>query len=362
MKPAYGGPAFSEAMLCTALQKRASVTVLVRADRVDREFVSEHGLHDVVTYSPTDLLRKVPALFANFDVFHLNGHWRWEYAVLARLSERAGVPYVLHPRGMLLVGHRKVFAKKWFNRLLGNHIVERASRVIALSEFETLQFDPYGVLAEKVTVLANPITTPQISALETSKKSGFLYLGRIEQRKNLIFLVEAFKEYRDKGGTSELRMVGPVERGYDEMIRQAVALLGLDESVKVLPPAFGDEKWRAIQRAEALIYPALEEPFGRVPFEALTVGTAPVVPDRSGSAEYLKPFLPQCIYRENDRGSLVNTLLNVNAPLTFEGVDRARGWIQTALHPDHIAERMLEIYTGLRESPASLTETLSHAR
>ena len=109
--------------------------------------------------------------------------------------------WVIHPRGMLLMGHRRVLLKRIFNLVIGSWIIKNASKVIALSRYETEQFKPHRIPPERVQIIPNGVPLEQRG--KRDPKPYFLYIGRIESRKNLIFLIQAFQKYRQSGGTQD---------------------------------------------------------------------------------------------------------------------------------------------------------------
>jgi glycosyltransferase involved in cell wall biosynthesis len=362
LTPWYGGSAISEASLCSHLGKNCKVTVLCREGAVDYAFVQSFGLKEVREYQPREVVdawRKpghwLRQLIDSADVFHLNGHWKWENYFFARLCVGRGVPYVLHPRGMLLVGHRRVLLKRIFNLMIGNWIVRNASAVIALSQFERTQFLPYRTREDRVVVIPNGISTPGPSRVNNSvasvngQGSFFLYLGRLEARKNLVFLVRVFDRYVKQGGKSNLLLVGPVERGYDRVVAGEIEALGLGERVHMHAPIYEPERSQYLRKAQAVIYPTNDEPFGRVPFETIAAGGVPVVPDESGSAEYLKPFLPDCIYRHQDQESLLLTMKQIEARNSGldDRLETARHWVAERLDWTGITDTVMELYQKL---------------
>lgn len=349
----YGGPAFSEAMLCQYLKKTCDVTVLVHEDKYDAEFCQQFAL-DVVTWKTSDAIRArffnshpLVKHFREAEVFHCNAHWRLPNWWFTRLARKCGVPYVFHPRGMLLLGHRRVWMKKIYNFIVGNRIVSQAARVVALSHFERRHFFPYHLTEGQVVVIPNSVEAPaNIDENLVEQKDFILYIGRIESRKNLLFLLEAFRHYRDMGGKSQLLMVGPVERGYDEDIRQSIQKLELTDSAQILPPVYDAKKWAFMSKAKVVVYPAKEEPFGRVPFETIAAGSYPLVPRDSGGAEYLEKILPECTYQDTNPAALGDSLavFDKKDAKRDEALERAKVWLGKEMSPEAIASRFVDTY------------------
>ena len=347
-----GGAPVSEAGLARALNNRMTVSLLCHQARVDPTFVNrfqlEQCLHTYNWSSVFHLFLGIGNLYkevADCDVLHINGHWRWENAVFAWAASRQGKPYFLHPRGMLAFTKRSSTKKKVFNFFLGNRLMKGATGVIALSRFECRNFSGRPIDLAKVSVIPNGIDFDPMD-FDTKQNAGpFLYFGRIEARKNLIFLVEAYFRYTKLGGRLELLMMGPVERGYDRDIRTAISRHDLDEKIHLLPPDYGPGRDERIRQAIAVVYPAVDEAFGRVPFEALALGTPTLIPDESGAAEYLSHQIVRTTYRSGDADSLANIMREVEiSPPSFEEIGRARRWLGSDLNWTAIASRVEDLY------------------
>jgi len=228
LAPEYGGAAISEASLCKSLANQVNVQLVCREDRWNRKFVRDFGLKNPLEYTPKDFYdcwrdsnHPIRNWFSNVSVVHLNGHWRWEYYFISKICQELNVPYILHPRGMMLVAGRKLQLKRAFNYFIGKSIVQRAYKVIALSHYETHQLKPYDLSEDQLAVIPNGVC----GARETEQphevqalSDHFLYFGRLEHRKNLLFLLDAYHEYRQLGGNKKLRLKGPIEHGYEQLI------------------------------------------------------------------------------------------------------------------------------------------------
>ena len=360
LTPWYGGSAISEASLSAHLSKFADVTVLCPQGNLDYAFARSFGVKEVREYQPIEVFDAwkdnthwLSQCLDGADIFHMNGHWKWENYFFARLCKKKGIPYILHPRGMLLVDQRKPVLKRLFNLTIGNWVARHAARVIALSHFEVAQFAPYKLSSNRITVLPNGVDAPKLTGADdiplglNEDYPFFLYLGRLVDRKNILFLLDAFSHYRLSGGQAVLLLVGPVERDYDQKIEARINELKLGGLARILPPVYGNEKWQFMKKARAVIYPTIDEPFGRVPFEAIAAGAFPIVPDESGSAEYLTPFLPECIYRHQDVQSLVSVMSGLELKrknTDTESLVKAQGWVRDVLDWDKVAGSVMKIY------------------
>lgn len=354
LAPHFGGAAVSESSLCFELGKSNDVTVLSRSNRLDLAFAHRQGLKNVKSFKPTEVL--FAYLFKNHwlakevkgsEVFHLNGHWFWENFFFARLCHRYGVPYLLHPRGMLLVAYRRPWLKRLFNRLIGNWIVQNASKIILLSKFEKNHCVPYQVSPSKFVIIPNGISSVTSRAMGTSKQRYFLYLGRIEPRKNLEFLIRAFLLFSQTDSSSVLRLVGPIEKKYDSVVLNEIKKLGLEHRISLEPPKYGTEKDELVGNAVAVIYPAFEETFGRTVFESFASGTVCLLPDASGGAEYVRGFAPEMIYQSQSEDSLsvkMREVVDLSYEVRRDCLQRSQKWISKYLNWAEISEQVLNTY------------------
>ncbi|MFA6271542.1 MAG: glycosyltransferase family 1 protein [Patescibacteria group bacterium] len=114
------------------------------------------------------------------------------------------------------------------------------------------------------------------------QKSFILYIGRLEEKKNISGLIEAFnilkKKYNYEG---QLVLIG--KPGYRfESAQEKITEYGLENYV--IQPGWITEEERIIllKSAEVFVFPSFYEGFGIPPLEAMSVGT-PVVASNSAS-------------------------------------------------------------------------------
>lgn len=350
----FGGAAVSESSLAFELSKDHDLLLLSRSNRWDRNFTDAQGLTKVRSFSPISVFiaflnpwHSLNTEIRNADLFHLNGHWFWENYFFARLCCRYHTPYVLHPRGMLWTTYRRPKLKKIFNILIGNWIVRHADKVILLSKFEEQQCHTYRLKKENFIVIPNGIAPIQCIKAEEPTLSYFLYLGRIEARKNLEFLIRSFVLFNSENAYSQLRLVGPVERNYDERLKELIANLRLEKKITIEAPIYGLEKTKLLTGAIAVIYPAIEEPFGRTIFEAFAAGTLCILPEKSGGAEYVEEFAPNLIYHDTSEASLNEKLKQTYAlPISerSQQIKICQSWVAKHLDWPAITERVVKTY------------------
>lgn len=241
--------------------------------------------------------RAVRARVRDFDVVHVNGY-RNQLALSAMSAARSsGVPYVVQTHGTIPPAVHRVRAKRLYDRLVGHRLLADADALVAISRAEALLFAEHGIDPDTVHVIYNGIDTGMTTEdlgdgtwfAETLGVAGdeiLLYLGRIHERKGIQHLVPAFARVAAQRPAARLVIVG-ADDGYLSVIRELAAASPVAERITIEGPHYGLEKYRAMRSAALLVYPAVHEFFGLVPFEALLCGTPAVVCEGEGAAEVL---------------------------------------------------------------------------
>ena len=83
----------------------------------------------------------------NFDIVHLHSVFLWPTSAAAQAARRAGVPYVLSPRGMLvgdLIRRKSSLAKRAWIALFERRNIEEAAAVHLTSEIEASELRALG--------------------------------------------------------------------------------------------------------------------------------------------------------------------------------------------------------------------------
>ena len=216
------------------------------------------------------------------DVVYLNSLFSVPFALHPLMAARAlGIPVVLAPRGMLGAGALaiKPFKKKVFlfvARALGWF---RKVRWHASTEVERGEILAHFPGARVHIALNVPLVQANALALKSEGPVTWIMLGRVQQKKNLHFALEALQNVDLKGRRLRVDLVGPAE---DEAYLQK--LLGMSKPglevrhVGAVPPHELGPLW---ERSHALLMPTTHENFGHAVVEAWAHGRPVLLSDQT---------------------------------------------------------------------------------
>jgi glycosyltransferase involved in cell wall biosynthesis len=115
-----------------------------------------------------------------------------------------------------------------------------------------------------------------------AKKPYMLFVGRLEERKNIIRIIEAFEILKEKYRIPhKLVLAGKPGYGYQRIQNQKCLMKNRND---IIEPGYisEEEKWQLLQGADVFLFPTLYEGFGIPVLEAQSVGT-PVVTSETSS-------------------------------------------------------------------------------
>ena len=366
-----GGPILAVHGLCRSLAARGHelqvLTTNIDGPEITRAPIATPvDLDGVqVQYFACPLIRRLywaPALgkalhhaIGKVDIVHLHTVFQWPTWAAARAARRAGVPYVLSPRGMLvkdLIARRSRLAKSTWIHLIERSNVEQAAAVHLTSQLEAIELERFGWRLPRLVTIPNAVDEPSsangniASDVETiiSEQPLVLFLGRLSWKKGLDRLLRAFAHTQ----SGILAVVGTDENFASKLVKLA-AELRIANRVRILPrTVIGAEKERLFAAARLFVLPSYSENFGNTVLEAMRRGVPVVVTPEVGAAQIVQESGAGLVVAgEPEPLSAAIRLLIADLGLARSMGDAGRRHAARFTW-DHIAMQMEDLYNNLK--------------
>lgn len=221
----------------------------------------------IVTPSIITLLSKN---ISNFDIIHIHDCRSFQGIFAYLFAKAKNIPYVYQPHGSYLSTALANLSVKTAKSVLDTSIswqmIKGASKIIALSKMEAMQYKIRGIPDEKIEIIPNGTALPESSdspvkglfrrklGIDKNKKL-ILYLGRIHKTKGIDLLIEGFGNLAKKFEDSILVLVGP-DDGFLGEAKSLANSLGLSDSVLFTDFISETDKKRALVDADVFVTPS----------------------------------------------------------------------------------------------------------
>ncbi|AVP99874.1 hypothetical protein C7S18_23035 [Ahniella affigens] len=279
-----GGPARSVSMLADAQTMAGmSVTVLtldyqrhgrvLRPEKAALELLEANALARFTRGWSPAFARRARELAASHDLIHNHGLWMQVNRFARMAAEAFNRPLISSPRGMLEPYSRQ--RSVWRKRLAHAAFEARnlaATRLFhATAELEAAAIRAF-VPAAEIAILPNIVANVAKAQTDPIAPPTMLFLGRLDQKKGLDWLLHAWQQLRGQRRDWQLHIAGPCGLGFESEYHELRRATAEDASVHWLGPLDGDAKAAALADAAVIVLPSRSENFGNVVTEALWTG------------------------------------------------------------------------------------------
>lgn len=235
-----------------------------------------------------------------------------------------------------------ILLRRWVNKLDGKIAVSKPAMEFASRYFpEHYDIIPNGVDLERFS--------PEITPLDefADGKLNILFVSRLEKRKGLNYLLQAYRQIKGEIPDSRLIVVGPGTR-LRHKYEKWVAKNGLKDVVFVGYTSYG-ELPRYYKTADIFCVPATgRESFGIILLEAMAVGKPIVATNIEGYASLVNNGVEGLLVPPKDREQLAQALLSLATDESLRQKMGANGRTKALEYGwDRISQRVLDYYKGI---------------
>lgn len=243
-----------------------------------------------------------------------------------RISDTAKIFVTIHDVIPLTSPQYYSFIYSIYFKIALKKTLRSVDKIITVSRNTKTQLINYFNSDEipEISVIPNIVELPKSIKKEKDiipNNNYFIFIGNVEKRKGLEYLLPAFNNYKQKGGKNNLVIVGNLERvkSSSKMIKRYSKLL--KKSLIVTGYLSEDQKWTLLTdpKCVGLIQPSIDEGFGIPPVEALLVGK-PVI---ASSIPVFHEILGNSVHYFNIKENKHSVISNLeNALFSYKGINK----------------------------------------
>ena len=289
---------------------RLSLQIII--DRPNLLFVPAHNL-------PLSLPKNT------LITWHDIGYRRWPsyYSWLQKLSLKIGEAGLKKTNLIITVSD---FSKKEMIEVL--KIKEDKIKVVPLAVDKSFCYPRETELQEKVSFKFN------------IKKPFLLFVGRLEEKKNLLKIIRAFNLFVSKSKSScQLVLIGNPGFGYERIVEEISNSSYKNQILKLgwLSP---EQLAAVFSASQGLVFPTNYEGFGMPVLEAHAYGKRAIISRGTAAAELSDS--DDLLVDQNSETSIANAMINLlnESNRSEKGIDEKYTWPETA-------RKTLEVIEGL---------------
>lgn len=302
VSPKHGGPSFALPLITRALALHSVQTTVATTDddgpgaRLDvplgRRVANEKWASEIVYFRKNTEFYKVSLGVRSwlrqhareFDLIHVHALFSHASIAAAHAAQRARVPYVVRPLGVLnrwgMENRRraiKAASLRWIElpalrKAAAIHFTSEAERDEAQEAAPEIRDIRSAVIPLPVEVHTGDARDFTSQYPQAHGRRVVLFLSRIAEKKGIELLLEAFRNQRRQNSDVLLMLAGEGDAEYVARLKQQATHLGIAEDVLWTGFLAGAAKADALAAATVFVLPSYSENFGIAAAEALAAG------------------------------------------------------------------------------------------
>lgn len=308
-----------------------------------------------------NMARFVWARRQDFDILHSHGAY-YANAFIGPLARLVGMKSVI--KASLADNDLQGLGESYIG-IVHRAMLRRVHACVAISRDLVREFSDGGISSARIHYVPNGVDTARFAPArndqvttrawtldESSRRPVVLYVGVLDQRKNVVWLAEQWVANRGFGTGALLLAVGP--QGRDDP--HAHVSGELQSLARAHPDLFALRNYDAdvttyYQAANVLVLPSVKEGMPNVVLEAMACGLPCVVARTSGSRELIEEGVNGFTYSPGDTSELGDAVVRCLSPMGRAMGERARSMAMHTYAIERVAAQYEAIYamiTGRR--------------
>ena len=301
------------------------------------------------------LARKIP----DFDLVHIQELWHYPGYIASKIARSRNVPYIVTIHGELNEWNlqQKRLKKQIYMTAVQRGILQKSAALHAITQAESNRIRQLEI-ETPVAMIPNGIHTEEFENLpdrsqfvsrypELENRLIVLFLGRIQQKKGLDILAQAFGNLVRTRHDVRLVVAGPDEDNTLTEIKTILKSQGALEKAVFPGMLTGEQKLEALSAADIFALTSYSEGFSVALLEALSAGLPLVITDECNFPE-VGDSRAGFVVRPNDSetASALMSLLD-SADLRREMSENARRLVRSNYTWERIAKKMFTLYENV---------------
>lgn len=301
-------------------------------------------------------LSYVPFLAKNIiswkpDILHLHGIWNYHAYAALKAQIGCNVPILISPHGMLSpisLNYSKL-KKKIVSKLYQDKVLSYANAFHATSKTEVEDIASYN-LKKPVYVVPNGVEVVNVPhKLMAQERKRVLSLGRIDHKKGLHRLIDAWSLIEDKFDDWSLEIVGTDSKGYRRVLEKQIIDLNLKHAY-IKDGIYGVECDKLIASSEIFVLPTLSESWPLSVGQALMLEVPAIVTKGAPFPELIERGCGDWISHGSDAmAKSLMRMMSLTRSKRKKMGKLGRDWVLNDLSWMKIAKRFIDIYKQLIE-------------
>lgn len=297
----------------------------------------------------------------DFDILHSHGAY-YSCSIVGPLARMTGMKSVV--KASLANDDLQDLSRPIIGAIHGM-LLRRVDAYVATSQDLAEEFRQGGLPPERVRYLPNGVDTRRFGPGEAERKAALrealslppnkpivLYVGVMDQRKNVQWLAETWVANQAFGTGAQLLAVGPRSRDDVDggLIDRLHALSGTHPDLFQLR-GFTNDIAVLYQAVDALLLPSSKEGLPNVILEAMASGLPCVATDASGSRELIVNGRTGFLYQRNDVASLASAVRACLSPRAWEMGRAGRAMVEQRYSISVVTDGYVALYRELAGDP-----------